>query len=310
MAAAMFLSLPLILRDTIVEHRKLKKIIYRYNIQGIISDNRFGLWSKCVPCVYISHQVHIKAPRWLKFTEPLLHYLHYRFIRKFNQLWIPDNETLPWLSGNLGHPASHKVRHSFIGPLSRFSGSDRTGFASSSSDFSDPAEILVLISGPEPQRSIFENLIKTQAAGFHKKIVILQGIPESDQKPKIAGNPDIYPHMPTSQLQQMIKNAGIVVCRSGYSTIMDLAALGKKVFFVPTPGQTEQEYLAAYMKKQGIADFARQADFQLKNVLISKNEFTGFSRFPETNALEEAIRNFIEDICNKHENLRFYSAEK
>ncbi len=306
----MLLSMPLIMRDMIGEHRKLKKIIRRYNIHGIISDNRFGLWSKRVTCVYMTHQVRIKSPQWLKFTEPLLYFLHHRFIRKFNLLWIPDNETPPWLSGNLGHPVSPKVRHRFIGPLSRFAGSERIGSASSSVDFSTPAEILVLISGPEPQRSIFENLIKTQAAGFHKKIVILQGMPESDQKPKITGNPLIYPHMPTARLHQMIENAGMVVCRSGYSTIMDLATLGKKVFFVPTPGQTEQEYLAAYLKQQGIADFAYQADFQLRHVLTSKDKFTGFSRSPETNALEEAVRNFICDIRNKHENQRFYSAEK
>jgi len=57
-----------------------------------------------------------------------------------------------------------------------------------------------------------------------------------------------------------------VISRSGYTTIMDLAVLEKKAYFIPTPGQNEQEYLAKRLTKLGIVPSCKQADFKLEKL--------------------------------------------
>lgn len=296
MVSAMLFSIPYILSDIFKEHKQLKKIISKYNIDGIISDNRFGLWNRQVPCVYMTHQIHIKTPVKLKFLEPVVYLLHKFFIKKYDLLWIPDNETKPWLSGNLSHPAIKGIKHKYIGSLSRFS---KHYSAESGSVLDHTSNILIMISGPEPQRTIFENIVRKQAAEIQNKVIILRGLPDQEQKPEVIDNVTIYPHISTLDLKKLIKNAGIIVCRSGYSSIMDLARFGKKVFFVPTPGQTEQEYLASYLKQDGIADFANQKEFWLTDVFKTYEDFRGFKNFPINGTVHEAVKDFLGLICNK-----------
>lgn len=296
MALAMLLSSPMILWGIYKEHRLLKRIVLKNQIHGIISDNRFGLWSNEIPCVYISHQVKIKTKAMFGFFEPILYKIHRYFIKKYDLLWIPDVKTEPSLSGDLAHYPDKSIKHIYIGPLSRFAGlenpkDDLTEF--------DHADILAIISGPEPQRSIFESMILKQASTVQEKIILLRGIPAGDMKPESKGNLTVYPHMETARLMQMIKNAGVVLCRPGYSSIMDLAVLGKKVFFVPTPGQTEQEYLAAYLYDQGICNYAPQHTFRLNHVIEQASSFKGFEYYQFANSFEQAVENFIEYICTK-----------
>jgi len=122
---------------------------------------------------------------------------------------------------------------------------------------------------------------------------LLQGLPGKNPKPQIAGNLIIYSHIETPRLRQMIKNAGIVLCRPGYSSVMDLAVLEKKAFFVPTPGQTEQEYLAEYLYKQGISNYAAQKEFRLEDVFRQVDLFPGFTGFKSGNGAEDAVMELL-----------------
>lgn len=296
MKLAMLLSAPLIFQRIIKEHRQLKEIISQYEVDGIISDNRFGLWSRVVPCVYMTHQVRIKAGKRLRILELLLFRLHKFFISKYHMLWIPDVAKVPNLSGELAHGINLQIRHEFIGPLSRFGS---PAHKEAVPDGSVVAEVLVIISGPEPQRSIFESIIIEQAKSVKRKIVLLQGIPGNGSNPTVKDNLMIYPHLETKQLETMIQKAGLVVCRPGYSSVMDLAVLGKKAFFVPTPGQTEQEYLATYFFQQGIAGFLHQRKFRLDEAIKISEGFSGFE--PDTFSINaaEAVKRFVDEVCNK-----------
>jgi uncharacterized protein (TIGR00661 family) len=297
MTLAMLLSTPMIFYGIYKEHQRLKIIVRQHRIDGVISDNRFGLWSDEVPCVYITHQVKIRPNPAFKFSEPLLHNFHRYFITKYDWLWIPDMETEPTLSGELAHHFSVPVKHRYVGPLSRFAGLEQE--IKDESNDTGPVDILAIISGPEPQRSIFESMILEQAETVREKIILLQGIPGRDQKVVRKGNLTIYPHLETPSLKNLIDQAGIVLCRPGYSSVMDLAVLGKKAFFVPTPGQTEQEYLAEFLSEKGLCNFVPQHAFKLAEVIKKSASFKGFGEFQFTSSVEQAVDNFVDHIYNK-----------
>lgn len=296
MTLAMLLSSPLIMWGIFREHQRLKRIIKTHDIHGVISDNRFGLWNKNIPCVYLTHQVKIKAGQKLKFLEPLLFRFHRRFIKKYHRLWIPDFESTPNLSGELAHEFDGIKTHIYIGPLSRFA-YDQTGKHNGIVD--DKIDILAIISGPEPQRSIFESRIISQVSKTGKKTILLQGIPGNKNEAQTIDNLSIYPHQETSRMVELIQTAELIICRPGYSSIMDLAVLGKKAFFVPTPGQTEQEYLAKYLYEQGICDYAPQDSFDIGEAIVKDACASGFANFGSTNLYEQSVEQFVGYICSR-----------
>lgn len=245
---AMIINLPYIVTGVIREHYKLQKILRHEHFDIVISDNRFGLWSKHTRCIYITHQVMIKMPRGLKFLENPARLIHRSFMLRYNECLIPDFEGTPNLSGDLSHqyPLPHNTR--FIGPLSRFSNMkniipDRT------------FKTVAIVSGIEPQRTIFERFLIEKYKNQNTKTLLLQGKPQESIKEVQTGNLTIVSHLTDERLAEIFTGAQTIICRSGYSGIMDLHALNciDKTIFVPTPGQTEQEYLALYLHKSKAA---------------------------------------------------------
>lgn len=245
---AMLYNLPKILYGIYREHFFLKKIIKQHQVSTVISDNRFGLWSKKIQSIYITHQLMIKAPSNLKFLEPILWAIHRFFISKYNECWIPDYEGEDNLSGDLSHKYPLPKNTKFINPLSRFYGIDIKDIDTKKDVF----DIVVIISGPEPQRTIFEKQMVEKYFNSEDKTLIIQGLPKDTNHctHENSENKNLYilPHLDTKNLAVCLINAHKIVCRSGYSTIMDLHALDclHKAELIPTPGQTEQEYLAYY----------------------------------------------------------------
>ena len=125
---------------------------------------------------------------------------------------------------------------------------------------------MVILSGPEPQRGILEEKLKKEILGFKGKTIFIKGIVEKDQKKDEIGDVTYYNFMNSRQLEQTFNESETILCRSGYTTIMDLVKLGKKAFFIPTPGQYEQEYLAEKFKKEGLVPYAKQDDFKIENL--------------------------------------------
>jgi uncharacterized protein (TIGR00661 family) len=272
MALHLFFSIPKILKGIKKEHELLQNIIRQKRIDLVISDNRFGLWSDQVKTVFITHQLLIKSP----LGEYVLHRINLHYIKKYTACWIPDFEEEPNLSGELTHTYPLPENAVFIGPLSRFSSSSSS--ATSLPHLKKVYDVMVIISGPEPQRTLFEELILKQAAILPLNFLIVIGVTEQIPTVVTKGNLDIVSHLPADEMKSAILAAGIIISRSGYSTLMDLATLGKKAIFVPTPGQTEQQYLAAYCMENKIAYSENQIEFTIQRALKQAEAYTGFKK--------------------------------
>lgn len=251
--------------DAILQEKKtIRQWIDEYDIAGIISDNRLGVYSKKIPSVFITHQLNVLTGN----TTWISSKVHQHIIKKFNQCWIPDVETKPNLSGKLGHLENPEENIKYIGPLSRLHRKPTD----------KKYDLMVILSGPEPQRGMLEAQLTQEMGQFKGKVVFIKGKIEPEQKIEQVSNVTYYNFMNTEQLENTFNESEIVLCRSGYTTIMDLAQLGKKAFFIPTPGQYEQEYLAKKLKKEGLVPFAKQEDFKIEN-LLEIDLFKGLKNF-------------------------------
>ena len=241
-------AFPSLIYYSIKEHKALKRIVNDENIDLIISDNRFGLFHKSIPSAYISHQLLIKLPKGWTWLEPFVAFVHRCIINKFTECWVPDFENCQnSLAGELSHPAKLPKNVKYIGVLSRFNLSERSVGTHGSCVRN---QILAILSGAEPQRTIFENELLTSLQNNpSENIILIKGKIEAEQKITKVGKVTVYNYMNTEQLQEHILKADKIICRSGYSSIMDLYALGKlkNATLIPTPGQSEQEYLAEYI---------------------------------------------------------------
>ena len=256
----MMAAFPGALRDFRRDHKTVESIVRNYNIDMVISDNRFGCWSKQVHSVFITHQLHIQVPRIWKWTTPIINLFNHSYIKKYDEVWVPDIENEPSLSGKLSHPALKGTSTKYIGHLSRFQ-SDNQDVTEKTNKF------LVILSGPEPQRTIFEEIVLKQARQTSDNILILRAKPDSnDLLRDVPENVSMFNHVDDEMFVQLVNSAEIIVCRGGYSSLMDLAALGRKAFLVPTPGQTEQEYLARHLGKTEGWSWCRQSEFRLDRI--------------------------------------------
>lgn len=244
------------------EHKSLKKLIKKYDISFIISDNRFGLWNKNVFSIFITHQIFIKTPTALKFFEYPILLLNKFFISKFQELWIPDNEGVNNFSGDLSHKYKIHKNTKFIGTLSRFSKKEMVKIDKNQEKY----DIIAIISGPEPQKTIFKNIVLEKLLNSEKKSLVLLGEPKNIFVKRL-NNVKIINHLETNDLEKAIINSDLIISRAGYSTIMDLATINKKAILIPTPGQTEQEYLSKHLKNNSNFKFYTQKHFH-KNIFF------------------------------------------
>ncbi|MBC7524384.1 MAG: glycosyltransferase [Flavobacterium sp.] len=240
--------------NAIYEEKKIvKKWITQYNLAGIISDNRLGVYSKKIPSVFITHQLTVLSGK----TTWISSKIHQYFIKKFKECWVPDTKDIPNLTGKLGHLLSTNLNIKYIGVLSRLK----------KQPIPQVYNLMVLLSGPEPQRTLLEEKLILELKNYHDKVVLIKGIVEQEQKTEQKGNITFYNYMQTKQLEKTFNESELVLCRSGYTTVMDISKLEKKAFFIPTPGQFEQEYLAKKLKKQGLVPMAKQDKFTIDDLL-------------------------------------------
>ena len=244
----MALQIPKIVKAVRKEKDEVQKIITAYHIEGIISDNRLGVYSKDIPSVFITHQLNVLSGTTSWITTKL----HSRFIKKFNQCWVPDSNHFPNLSGRLGHLKTLLQNCIYIGPLSRFE----------KKTLPIRYDLMVILSGPEPQRTLLEAQLSVALKKYNGEVLFVKGKIETLQEIKKEANITFYNFMNSKELEIAFNESNAVLCRSGYTTIMDLAKLHKKAFFIPTPGQYEQEYLAKKFKIEGIAPFCKQESFK------------------------------------------------
>ena len=218
------------------EHLWLDQQLENNQWDLIISDNRYGLYTTRTRTIFITHQLGIISG-FGRLGDVLLRTFLYRWINRFNTCWIPDAADHLNIAGKLSHPLSMPNHCAFIGPLSRLNTvKTLTG-----------DHLLVLLSGPEPQRTILEKKLIDQLSKIDEAVVFVRGLPSAATLMKNKGKIRFENHLETNALSEVLSKAKAVICRSGYSSVMDLLKLKKRALLIPTPGQTEQVYLAKHL---------------------------------------------------------------
>jgi len=240
-------GIPSLVYHIIKEHFRLRKLVHDYNIDIVISDNRFGLWNNKIKSVYITHQIRIPFPKLIRFLEPAGTFIHRKIIEKYNLCLVPDLPGELNISGRLAHGLKLPSNILYCGILSRFP------VVNAADENKKPEQKYntVILSGPEPQRRILRRKLTGILENEETLTVILEGKPGEGPGVQPPGNIISYNHLTTGEMQKMIAGSETIISRSGYSTIMELISLKCSALIIPTPGQTEQEYLAGYLALKG-----------------------------------------------------------
>lgn len=288
---SLLLQVPAILRSIRTEHAWLQQMQASKQFDAVISDNRYGLYHVSCPCILITHQLQPAMPKGWSWLQGLARTFFYQRIEKFTACWVPDEENaLSALSGILGHPpAMPRIPVQYIGWLSRMQ---------QQPELPKVYDMMMLLSGPEPQRSMLENRLVQQLAHFGGKAILVRGLPSTDASLTIhLPHVTVHNHLPTTALQTAMLQSAYIVCRGGYSTLMDAFTLRKKCLLIPTPGQTEQEYLAQTLAAKQQAICFAQDDFDLSDAL-QKAETFNWQALPQPQAsvsLQAFISNWVKE---------------
>jgi uncharacterized protein (TIGR00661 family) len=278
----LLLQVPKILRRIREEHDWLQQIIKSEKIDLVISDNRYGLYSDQVPCIFITHQLTIKTP--IVLIEKLIRKINYHFINRFSACWVPDSGGEKNIAGVLSHPTLLPyIPVHYLGILTRLI---------TKSKANSYYQYCFLLSGPEPQRTLLEDQIIAILPKLSGPIAIVRGLPGTKQTLEVAEHVKAFNHLSTEQLLMVVLASDLIICRSGYTTVMELIALQKKGLLIPTPGQTEQEYLAEKLQKDQRFFSTNQDRMNLLQALEEATSFTAvnfeISHF-STNRLEALL---------------------
>ncbi len=221
-------------------------------ITHIISDNLYGVFHPTIPSVIITHQIGILSPFFKsRFDKYLADWLS-----KFDSVWIPDLPGEDSLAGKMLDNEFYKGKREFLGPISRFPKGEEK---------EKDIDNLVILSGPEPQRTFLERkLLKKlrKAPGNH---VLVRGRINGTAL-QHTGNIRTYAFLHEKELGNLISRSKLVICRSGYTSILDLVRLGAKALLIPTPQQPEQKYLAERMEEKKWFRYVLQKDLKKKDL--------------------------------------------
>lgn len=258
----MLIQLPRLLYIIYAERRWLQKLLNRESYDLVVSDNRYGLYHKSTPSVIITHQLRIQLP--IQWMEDYLEKVHSKFIKRFDACWIPDVKGGQSLAGQLSHTSEQSnFQYKYLGLLSRYTSTIQSvGYQ---------FEFCFLISGPEPQRAMLEQAIRSFAKEFKKPSILFCGQPGELHQEQL-GELVVRSHALGRELLEAIQQSRFIVARSGYTTMMEMAILNKQCIFIPTPGQTEQEYLAQLHNRKGYASFIRQEQLNFENLSMAAQE--------------------------------------
>ena len=274
-------QLPGFIKTIYAEHARINELVEAEKIDVLISDNRYGCYSPRAKSIFIGHQLHILMPQSHKWMEPTVNRFNHRQIKNFDECWIPapDNSLL----GDL-LPENLPKHCRFIGYLSRCK----------KQTAENKYAVLAIASGPDPQRTALVNMLRLQMKASGLMSLLVRGEVEDEEKTEEIDNYFEVNYLTTDRLNTAIAESDIVIARPGYSTVMDLGKLGKKAIFIPTPGQTEQTYLAAQLMSKGIAFYMEQSAFNFKTALKESDKFGGFTNFGYDDALlDQAIQSVL-----------------
>ncbi|MEM9987627.1 MAG: glycosyltransferase, partial [Bacteroidota bacterium] len=264
------------------EHLEVQRLTQAHHFDLIISDHRYGVHSPDVQSIFLAHQLSLRMPGGEKNSH-LLDRIHAHWLRPFTQVWAPDFPPPEGLAGGLIQEFSPRPPDLYLGPLSRMPSKPDPGPE-------QQARPLALVSGPEPQRSLFEDLLTRQAHIYQIPLRLIRGLPGADPHWVKRGWVERIGFLDQAALAQALVQAKLVICRAGYSTLMDAHKLGlKHLLLVPTPGQTEQIYLAKRLVQKQVAHMVTQSQLDLARDLPLAQASQGWpivsSDFPSLSSL-------------------------
>jgi hypothetical protein len=287
---SLLFKIPLLLYHIINEHIRLKSLIRKHAVDIVISDNRFGLWNRTITTVYVTHMPLIPLPKHFIFLEPVGVALHRLIIKKFTFCFIPDLPGDLNLSGRLSHGIRLPLNTRYIGILSRFITFEHIKDIKPANSYHDT----VILSGPEPQREILKQKLISFLKDSNTHTIVFEGRPGKGEVFR-EGNFDFYSHLPGHMMKEIIESSRNIITRSGYTTVMELVSLNCTAMIIPTPGQTEQEYLAEYLSEKGWFNTVMQDEIRTGMSLTPgkmrcPQEINSISRI----LLNEAIKEMLE----------------
>ena len=274
---------PLFVRKIQSGVSNLKKIANKEKFNVIISDARYDMLNKSVPTYFISHQIRIMNPLRLRMLETGSEFFNDFFFKRFKGIIVPDYKD-DNLSGDLSHNLKKidEKRIHYAGVLSDFS----------KKKTKKDIDYLISITGPEPQRTILEKKLLLQSKDLKGNIAITLG--KTEEKEDITKeNIQIFSFLTKEQRENLLNRSKLVISRSGYSTILDLAVIGTKALMTPTPGQIEQEYLSRYHNLKGTFYSVNQSKINLIEDIEKVKKTTGITRKCDVDKSVENIINLI-----------------
>ncbi|KPV40264.1 hypothetical protein AN478_09160 [Thiohalorhabdus denitrificans] len=281
----MSLSLPLFLATFRRERRFTRNLCRREGFTRIVSDSRIGVCLPEVPSYLLFHSLRHIIPGRPERLEGLVEGTQARLFADARRILVPDEAEDGGLSGDLSHHLARDWgdRLAYIGPLSTITPQDGE----------EDLDYFITLSGQEPQRTLLEERVLAEVEGLPGRIVVALGKPESRSRSLGRGRITVHDYLDRPAQQAMMNRARLVIGRSGYTTLMELAQLGKKALFVPTPGQSEQEYLARYHRERGHTHGVTQSRLDLAADVAKAETFPGL---PRTASAGESVRRFLDVV--------------
>ncbi len=268
-ALKMLVQIPRILYNIFREFWWLRTTNRQAHFDLIISDNRLGFFHLKTPSVFITHQLNLQTP--FSWSTNFLQWVQYTWFKLFyTMVWVPDMEGDQNLSGILGNPIRKpSVPVWYMNCLSRLK-----AYATSQTNEQQPAHLFLgIVSGPEPQRSIFQEILWAEGNQLHQPFKLIAGTADQASNKAVSEFGSIEPHLAGPDLVKAIENTKFIISRGGYTSLMELIPLNKPLILVPTPGQTEQEYLAKRWQDKGWAVAYDQTQFKLETALKAAANF-------------------------------------
>jgi hypothetical protein len=280
-------TMPSIIKAMFRESKKMSEIAKENKFDLIVSDNRFTVFNQNIPSYFISHQLIFSMPMLMKPLERGSGFFNYSFYKYFNGVIIPDFSGKKNLSGKLSHLKKKRSNFYYAGILSSIS----------KKKVREDIDYLFLISGPDPPRGELEKIILSQIHKIRGRKVVLLGKPEESSKRILKDGTIVLSHASRKECESLMNRAKFIITRSGYTTVMEVAELGKKALFIPTPGQTEQEYLSKYYEKNRFFHSVRQNKLNLERDIEIAKKFKGF---PKTRSTKENARLLYNHFFKQH----------
>lgn len=283
--------LPLMYRNIRREHREINRIVGDEKYDLVISDNRFGAYAEDVPSLFISHQIRFSTPGTFEGIERITEMFNEHFHKNFDHVIIPDNPpgrlSLSGKLGNARRPGTVE-RAYYAGILSNIR----------KMDVPEDLDYLISISGPKKTKKALQDAIMRQIGTLRGKTILLMGDPESHYEEHLNGGIVLKSHASRTEMEEYLNRAKCIITRSGYTTMMELADLGnKKALLIPTPGQTEQEYLSEYYSEMGWFHSVAQNDLDLERDLEKAKEMSGLPKMPKSRENEKRL---YEQVIKKY----------